>query len=262
MIEIKNPRISNAKYAVVTRAKDDYEIGKITRAALCEYAVRCQADFLVINEEKLKLGNFFFELLQCYELFDKYERILSVDSDIIINSDCPNIFELVPYDCIGTIYEDKYCRKNNRREFIKMAQEKFGDIGWREGYINTGFFVCSRIHKELFAYSEEGLWRTDGYDDVYLGYRIHLLKFKVFELPYTFNHMSMFSEIGRNWLKSYVMHYAGRGFSRQPRHMQIKNDLQIVMNTSKFMRNFYHIPTRLRLLLIGISNLFRDRFMN
>jgi lipopolysaccharide biosynthesis glycosyltransferase len=249
----KNPDIPNPKYAVVTRARDDYELARITQPNLSNYAFRCGSDFVVINEAKRKLGNFSYEILQCYELFQTYERILVVDSDVIINPRCPNIFELVPYDYIGTVYEDKYSRMKDRRHRIQKIQEAFGDVGWKKGYINTGFFVCSRIHKEIFSCLYDKIWTHYGYDDVYLGYRIHQLKLKVFELPYKFNHMSMFSEIGRNWLKSYVIHYAGRGFSgKKSQSEQIQEDLRLLSEKSLMMLNFCHPFARLRLIAMGL----------
>ena len=247
--------------AVVTRAKDDYDLAPLTQPLLDAYAERCGADFIVINEERIKAGDYSYEILQCQELFDTYERILSLDSDMIVTPECPDLFKLVPQDCVGTVCEDKYARRNDRRGWMRKAQEAWGDIQWTRGYINTGVFLCSRMHREIFDRKGRPLWMDFGFDDVFLGYRIREQGFKVFELPYEFNHMSMFSEIGSNWLKSHIIHYAGRGFYRRmTRVQQIQRDLQTLRNSSnKFLLNFANIPARIRLFLLGGYNLYRDR---
>lgn len=242
-----------ARRAIVTRAKNDYELALLTHPIIEKYAEKCKADFIVINEEVIKAGSYSYEIFQCYDLFNTYERILIIDSDVIVTENCPIIFDLVPYDSIGTIYEDKLTRKPDRRQRIKKVQEKFGQVAWKAGYINTGFFLASLPHREIFKYEPAQIWNSYGYDDVYIGYRICKLGLKVFELPYCYNHMSAFSERGRNWLKSYVIHYAGRGFSgKKSRAEQIKEDLRLLSEKSPMMLNFCHPFERLRLIAFGL----------
>jgi SAM-dependent methyltransferase len=52
-----------------------------------------------------------------------------------------------------------------------------------------------------------------GYDDVYLGYWIIKLGFKVYSLNLKFNYMHHFDEGGTNRLYTYIIHYAGQGFT-------------------------------------------------
>ena len=120
----------------------------------------------------------------------------------------------MPYDSIGTVYEDAGSRKLQRIGCMHAAQNKFGFIGWEEGYINTGVFITSKIHKNIFQ-KINGEYFTDwGTDDVHIGYQIKKQGHKVKPLPYQFNHMTMFSE---EWngnpdrFDSHIIHYAGRG---------------------------------------------------
>jgi len=251
------------KYAVVTRAKDNFkEIAQITHPVLQAYAKRCDADFIVISEDKYNLGSFHYEIFQSYDLFDTYERLLIIDSDILIAPSCPNIFKIVPEQCVATIFEDKYSRKRNRKMWIQKAQQAWGDIGWREGYMNMGVFVCSRCHRRLFDIKHNKIWMDMGYADVSFRYYIHKYEYPIYELPYKFNHMSMFSEVGKNRLKSYIIHYAGRGFSsKKSRAEQIKSDLRILQRVrNRFWLNFYNVPERLRLLAIGTLNFVKSAF--
>ena len=88
----------------------------------------------------------------------------------------------------------------------------WGDIGWREGYINTGVFLTSKQHKDIFT-KHNGEYYTDwGSDDVHIGYNINKQGHKIHELDYTFNHMCMFSEPWNgnpDRYKSNIIHYAG-----------------------------------------------------
>jgi hypothetical protein len=247
--------------AVVTRAKDNYDLAKISHPVLKEYAKQCKADFIIINEEKINLGDYSYEILQCYKLFDTYDRILIVDSDVLIRSQCPDLFAIVPNESVGVIYEDRYLRKAHRRECMRKYQEKFGDVGWENGYINSGVFLISRCHKEILNFSREHLWNEMGYDDIVIGYNIKKLGFPVYELSYKFNHMSMFSELGANWLTSYVIHYAGRGFSgKKSRFEQMQSDYAIIQKISNpFILSFFNISPRLHLLAIGIFTFFKKQ---
>lgn len=249
------------KYALVTRAKSNYrEISSLTHPILKNYASRCDADFIVIDKEVYNLGSFHYEIMQCHDLFDRYERLLIIDSDVIITPSCPNLFDIVPEDCVGTIFEDKYSRKSDRINRIRKVQEQWGDIGWKRGYMNMGVYVCSRCHRKLFDVREHRIWNDSGYADVSVRYFTIKYGYKTFELPYKFNHMSMFSELGRNRLKSYMIHYAGRGFSgKKSRAEQIASDLKILQNVSNpFFLNFYNIKERIRLLAICILSHIRN----
>lgn len=199
--------------ALVTRADNGIkEMTDITHPVMREYAKKIGADFIVLDEKRE--DSVHYRILDFYKLFDKYDRIISMDSDICITPDCPNLFDIVSEDKIGTVYEDMGHRQDYRRMRIVRARQQFGDIGWKTGYINTGVAVFSKCHKELFKKRE--LYMDLGYDDVYLGYWIKKLGYKVFQLSYKLNHMSLFSEEWNgnpNRLNSYIIHYAGNGFT-------------------------------------------------
>lgn len=201
----------SSKYLIATRADENHkEISDITHQNLKNYAEYCNADFKVI--EDCQGIHHHYRILQFFDLFDEYDRIVSIDTDMLIMASCPNIFELVPEEKIGTIFEDKGTRQEDRRNRIKKIQSERDDIGWTEGYINTGFAVFSKYHRELFK--NEGLYLDLGFDDVLLGYRIRKLGFEIHELPWNFNCMSMFLEdwSGKRKSDAYCIHYAGNGF--------------------------------------------------
>jgi hypothetical protein len=181
----------------------------ITHPVMREYAKKIGADFIILSEKRKDSQH--YRILDLYKLFDTYDRIISMDSDILITRDCPNVFDIVPEDKIGTVYEDIGSRQMDRRIRIAKAQEQFGDIGWTVGYVNSGVMVFSKCHKELFK--ERELYMDLGYDDVYLGYWMVKLKMPVYQLTLNFNFMRHFEEFGKNRIEAYIIHYAGSGFT-------------------------------------------------
>lgn len=203
---------------VATRADEKIRnMSDLTFPLIEEFAKRCNANFMVLSKDadcNDRLGKIHYRIFEFFNLLKSYDRILHLDCDVVINKDCPNIFDIVPYDEIGTIFEDKGKRQENRRLRIANIQATWGEVGWRKNYINTGVFLVSRSHAEIFKRFKGKLWLDWGYDDVHLGYQINRLGMEIHELDYRFNHMSMFSEAwnGRSSrFDSNIIHYAGKG---------------------------------------------------
>jgi len=206
------------KHLIVTRAADNIrEMADLTHPIIRKFAKQWGADFLVLRNDSDctdEGGKVHYRIMELYDLFEEYDRIMNIDSDVIINKNCPNLFSMVPYDEIGVIFEDKGSRLNDRRGRINKVQAAWGDIGWREGYINIGISLFSKSHKEIFRKVKGRYWEDRGFPDVHLGYQIHKLGFKICELDWRFNHMTMFSE---RWngspsrFDSHILHYAGQG---------------------------------------------------
>ena len=206
------------KLLVVTRADENVTAyTRYTHPILKVFAEKWNADFKVLDSS---CGPVFQRKLALYELFESYDRVLHMDSDIVINRDCPNIFDMIPSDYIGLVFEDKGSRLKNRRDRIKQVKRALGDIEhWVEGYFNMGFFVVSSIHQEMFTKIKGKLWGEDqkkkpgGADQTHLCYQIMRLKYKYVDLGYKFNHMSMFSELWNgspSRFDSHIIHYAGQ----------------------------------------------------
>lgn len=216
------------KLAIITRADDNItELSDLTFPYLKKYAKFCNADFIVINDPEELHPH--YRILQFYELFNIYDRIMSLDCDVLIMKTCPDLFKIVKENKIGTIFEDVGTRKFDRRDRLKKIQDKFGDLGIKSGYINTGVAVFSKQHQDIFKHDKDTeLYMDLGFDDVYLKYQIVKHNFEIQELDYTYNHMSMFSEDWNNnapRFKSKIIHYAGGGFYRNiPRLEQLKQD--------------------------------------
>jgi len=227
---------------VATRADENVRsMSDITFPLIKEFAKRCGADFMALSKNADcgdRLGRVHYRILEFFDLLKSYDRILHLDCDTVINKDCPNIFNIVPYDEVGTVFEDKGKRRENRLQRIADVQAAWGDVGWREHYINTGVFLVSKPHAEIFKRFEGKLWMQSGYDDVHLGYQINRLGVKIYELSYRFNHMSMFSEPWNgspSRFDSYVLHYAGNARfpdkGKRSRLRQITDDIRRIYGT-------------------------------
>jgi len=203
------------KLLIATRADSGIkEITDVTHPIIRRYAHQCKADFLILSDPSPTPINEAYRIMLTKKLLETYDRVLHIDSDVIINKDCPNLFEIVPEEYIGSIVEDKGSRQKMRRDLIKQVQQRWGYIGWQLGYVNTGVFLVSKNHRSIFETIEGGYWDGFGFDDVHLGYQIYKQGFKIFSLPFQWNHMSMFSEPWNNSadrFKSFMIHYAGQG---------------------------------------------------
>ena len=224
------------KILITTRADSRIKnITDITHPSIRRYADNVGADFRCLDgdiNEISSRGRIHYRIMKLFYLLDSYDRILNLDSDILISLTCPNLFEIVPYHKIGVVLEDCGSRKENRRERIRLSQQKFGDIGWKDQYINTGVILVSRVHRDIFTKIDDQYYDDTGYDDVHLGYLIKKFGIVIQDIGFKWNHMTMFSE---EWngspsrFDSHIIHYAGQGIFEQEmknRLEQIKSDAQ------------------------------------
>lgn len=226
------------KKIIVTRSDENIkEITDITHPIIKEYAKKVDADFYILSNPspcKTGLDPHHYRIFECKELLQEFDRILCLDSDMLLLPSCPDIFKTVPESCIGVVFEDIGSRLNARREMISKVQSLWGGVGWTSGYINTGCIVISKQHENIFETHNGMYWEESGVDDIHLGYKIHEKNHQIYELPFQFNHMTMFSEAWNNYanrFNSYIIHYAGRGvFSSDAnnRLKQIQDDYRYI----------------------------------
>jgi len=211
------------KLLVTTRSDETVsDWAELTHPILEKYAHRYGADFEVLGESLnvpeasggIGNGVYQYRIMEHYNLHEQYDRIIHFDNDMLLTPDCPNLFEHVPADHVGTIYEDVGSRQQWRRQCLVEAQKQFGFIDWNQGYINTGVFVTSREHRKIYRPINDQYFTEWGTDDVHIGYLIKKYDFKVKQLSYRWNHMTMFSEPWNgnpNRFDSHIIHYAGNG---------------------------------------------------
>lgn len=253
------------KYALVTvTIGDKYKsISDITHPLLSSYAKKISADFIVIDGKKKGQENIVphFAKLRCDELFDEYDRIIFMDTDIIIRDDCPNLFELVPYEKFGIFKEGQFIPR--RKIDLEMASRTYSTpiLGikspddWKGEYYNTGVLVASKIHRTVFnppdfekMKSVDGAW--DYGEQGWINLQLINGCIPIHNFSYRFNRMTIMDTFtGEHRLKSFIVHYAGApeiiNTSNGPISLNdfIKNDIEIWNNCkgdySCFKRGIY-----------------------
>lgn len=219
------------KYLMATSAdKNVIDYTKYTHPILKMFAKKWKVDFRIfgsflnINER--------WRILEFYKRFEDYDRVFFIDSDVVINKNCPNIFNIVPFDTIGAVFEDKGSRlKHRRRVMAKIKQGFGGNEHWTCGYFNMGVLLASKIHRDMFTKINGQLWGGE-FAQTHLNYQMMKFEYKYIDLGYKWNHTSMFSEAWNgspSRLDSYVIHYAGGGNfpdkGKRSRVQLIKDDI-------------------------------------
>ena len=197
-----------ANKALVTLACGYFfeQLGTVTHPTLAAYAQKIGADFVVWRDfaghalphyKKLDLG----------ELLARYDRVLYVDTDVVIRDDAPDLFELVPADALGILDESPYFDRGPAMRAY-LASCGFPPEQWDGRYYNTGVMVLSPAHRSLFV---RPAVESDHFkEQSYLNLRIAQTKTKTFPLPYRFNRqLGLDAVYGEDRLDSYLLHYAG-----------------------------------------------------
>lgn len=199
---------------------------KLTKPYFQKYCDRHDIDLVVLESPKYALPitdeyNYnTFEKNQVYSLFTKYDRIARLDDDIIITDQCPNLFEVVPEDKIGVVFEDVGKRKRHRLMQIQLSKHTLGNLAteWNTDYFNSGVVICSKQHRQAFNINRYLLNITDMNlgpfkEQTLLNWTVRSLDFDIFPLEYKYNHMDMFSKAtgftDASMDSSYIIHYAG-----------------------------------------------------
>lgn len=78
-------------------------IAAVTHPSLRAYARRIGAEFLSIDDSTTTTPH--WEKCQLARLLETYDRILYLDTDLIVRDDCPNLFDVVPPAQLGAFNE-------------------------------------------------------------------------------------------------------------------------------------------------------------
>ena len=222
------------------------KLAKLTHPSLKKYANRVGGEFLCINKERISETTPHWEKFQIYNLLEKYDRILYLDTDIIVRDDCPNLFDFVPEDMLGMFNEAQFTVRS-KEMMIDICKEYGVQLpGWDGRYFNSGVMVISKMHRELFRKPEKEIFNF--YEQSYINMIIAGYRPEMFELPYMFNRMTCVDSFtGENRLSSYIVHYAGCP-NIELLYPLIKDDLSIWKNLggdyySKFKRHIHVLVT-------------------
>lgn len=211
------------KKAIVTICTNfDYQkMSEISHPTIKAYAEKIGADFIVWNEVDL---NFHpgFQKYKIYDLLEEYERILYLDTDLLVREDTPDLFEIVPKGSFAAFKEGIFL---NQRPSMHLFSKKLPEVKreklmlrkWIENdhYFNTGVMVVDREARECFAKPE--LLIENFYEQTQLNWQIFKTKqyrpndFEIYELDYVFNRMFVMDKAtGTDHRASFIVHFAGQ----------------------------------------------------
>lgn len=214
------------------------ELSKITHPSLKYYAKKINADFIVLDENNQYYSDKTFpqwEKFAIYNLLNTYDRIIYLDTDIIIREDCPDLFEVVPYKQIGAFNEAKFVpREYYLIDTARAYNIDISKINWNGKYYNTGVLIVSKCHKYIFKKPE--IEYNCFYEQSYLNLIIAINESGrskedislMYDLSYKFNRMTCLDFSGEERHASYIIHYAGYHYFITEEELKnlIRNDLE------------------------------------
>lgn len=211
--------------AVVTAAFGDLyrEIAHHTHPSLKTYADRIGADFLVLNKRKYPDVSCCYEKLQVTDLLRRYKRICWIDTDAIVRSTTPNLFEVVPLGKFGIVDEGHYPASANiwNPEKIALQYQPYGYTPKIEH--NGGVMVFSYLHRNVFE--NPLILNTPYYDQPMINIQLEKLKIDILELPREYNYSPLHAVPDPDLYKRiHILHYAGDLSRKLP---AIKKELNI-----------------------------------
>ena len=206
------------RHALVTVAiGSEYQaLAKLTHPLMAHYAEHCGMDFRPIVERSTE-GDSDFEKLAAYRLLDEYERLLIVDTDVLITNEAPNILDVVPVLSFGAYLVSVHTPMHDPA--IALIQRTLRDIGWKRDYFNAGVMVASRAHQALFDPDHPDLktWLAECarqpehktfLAQTYLNFRVRESKTPFFDITYRYNHSLGPGRSGERF-GSYFIHCKG-----------------------------------------------------
>jgi glycosyltransferase involved in cell wall biosynthesis len=190
---------------------DFYEyLAKYTHYDLRRYAGKCGADFIILkNNETSKTNEMWakscWQKFEMKSLFEKYDEILYIDTDFIIQEDAENLFDLVPQDHVGFFEEYNYSpawvnsQYSEYLDNLGLSKRKYFD----KKYYNAGIFLVRKDHEELFDFPKTDIafkdtWRLCA-EQSWFNINIKKHKIPVYDLGPKFNAFVRDEKDGELW---------------------------------------------------------------
>jgi lipopolysaccharide biosynthesis glycosyltransferase len=202
------------------------ETFRYNRKAMQNYARRVGADFLVVQDRKYASVMYqhtdghdlpAYEKFRIADFLADYERVLYVDSDVLITPAARNIFIEFPDPDFFYARNEGHLQQPG---YIETLAANGKVTNWARSangvyrYFNSGVMLASRPQRAMFAqFNAEfatSVFQYDRFiDQGYINVLIQLQQMPVQDLPPTFNY---FLEDKERRFDSDFIHYAGPGF--------------------------------------------------
>ncbi len=199
-------------FAVCTLTVGDFydKLAVASHPTLEAYAEKCGADFVVRRFLTTEIAAY-SKLDLIRRLLNHYERVLFVDTDILIRHDAPNLFDLVLPEYFAAFNEgDLFPERMDAKALWTKESGTELNKAWLADkiYFNTGVMLVSRCHAEIFADPEKPI--NNFGEQTFLNHQIFVSGTKVYCLPYRFNRLTVtLRQTGEPLDDSYFVHFAG-----------------------------------------------------
>ncbi len=209
-------------HALVTLKIGNFSMAEFTHPLFRDYCSRHSLEFIVIDQKKIRFQprilpdqrSSSYEKYQIYDILTQFDRVLYLDGDILLNVNCPNLFELVPENEIGCVFEDVGSEAYKRFDEMDKAQRLWGKLpDYRGGYFNAGMFLVSQTHRELLRFGPEKKFGGRWPDQTSLNFYCEKIGFTKKNLGPSFNLLPVFSQLWKDTSsrrKASIIHYAGK----------------------------------------------------
>jgi lipopolysaccharide biosynthesis glycosyltransferase len=183
-----------------------------------DYSVKCNADHYVLDKGFVNKYSIYFEKFFFVKLLETYERVLYIDTDVLITPHARNMFE-VYYDSnkfyayhendFETVMDRDYCVKPLLNDCTQWPIGKNGKLQ----YFNAGIFLVSQKHKSAFdnfldVPNIPSIFNFG--DQTYLNYLIVKNNIPFESIDYSFNRMNLGkSDVNNERFGADIIHYAG-----------------------------------------------------
>jgi hypothetical protein len=180
----------------------------VTEPFFRNYAHRIQADLSVIRADPAVPRAALKTLV--LQKTHEYERLAILDVDIIIRSNAPDIFHVVPPDRLGVMVEGQ--RIDRGRECEELTKLYGQETTFpTEQYFNTGVLVMSREHIPLLEKLRKGpILGHPQFEQGLLNILVRANAIPIYDLPMSLNHI-LHPDFGMDWRYGSFIHLAGAG---------------------------------------------------
>ncbi|QJR81976.1 hypothetical protein CA267_015055 [Alteromonas pelagimontana] len=215
------------RYLVTTLVVGDEieALAKYTVPRIQRYAESMGADFRVmgLTDISQRLSPY-YEKNQIYNFLEDYEKVLYIDSDILITPDAPDLFAICSGDNIAAVsVEHVYKAVDDEKRSLATL---LGDVEWKQEYFNSGVVLFTAAYRNLLN-TTDGLiesWiagkkeqHLPGLNDQSVfNYRVNQLNIPITFIDSAFNFTKAWGCFEKRFSK-YFIHYAGMKGNRLQR---------------------------------------------
>lgn len=230
--------MSDRLIATIAIGDEATAIRRWSEPLLQAYAHVCGAELLYLNKtfRSRDTGKPAYEKFQLADLLNRYDRILFIDTDILVSPESPNLFNLVPDSHLGAVSVESVYKAVEKEKVA--SEEILGPLQWSQPYFNSGVILFSQRHREML---ESGAQLIDRWhkgklaqgiearnDQTIFNYCLNTSGGTLHDLGPSFNFTRAWGRFHERF-RHYFIHYAGLTGNRD---WQMRRDYRILTKHS------------------------------